>query len=84
MNKTWVNFQDMFTSAHDTYEAITAHAGGYHGANNFHAQETEKFYNETAEAFTNLEMAATADKDLLTALTNTNCTLTNQIATKVK
>jgi hypothetical protein len=28
MNKTWVNFQDMFTSAHDTYETLTAQAGG--------------------------------------------------------
>jgi hypothetical protein len=45
MNKTWVNFQDMFTSAHAAYEALTAQAGGYHGANNVQAQETEKFYN---------------------------------------
>jgi hypothetical protein len=42
MNKTWVKFQDMFTSAHETYEALTAQAGGYHGANNVKAQETEK------------------------------------------
>jgi hypothetical protein len=82
MNKTWVNSQDMFTSAHDTYEALTVQAGGYHGANNVQAQETEKFYNETAEAFANLAMAATADKDLLSTLTNTNSTLTNQLATK--
>jgi hypothetical protein len=34
MNKTWVNFQDMFTAAHETYETLTAQAGGYHGANN--------------------------------------------------
>jgi hypothetical protein len=40
MNKTWVNFQDMFTSAHETYETLTAQAGGYHGANNVQAQET--------------------------------------------
>jgi hypothetical protein len=46
MKKTWVNFQDMFTSAHDTYEALTAQTGGYHGTNNVQAQETEKFYNE--------------------------------------
>jgi uncharacterized membrane-anchored protein YhcB (DUF1043 family) len=82
MNKTWVNFQDMFTSAHATYEALTAQAGGYHGANNVQAQETEKFYNKTAEAFANLAMAATSDKDLLSTLTNTNSTLTNQLATK--
>jgi hypothetical protein len=37
-NKTWVNFQDMFTSANNTYEALSAHAGGYHGANNVQAQ----------------------------------------------
>jgi hypothetical protein len=84
MNKTWVKSQDMFTSAHDTYEVITAYTGGYHGANNAKAQETEKFYNETAEAFANLEMEATADKDLLSTLTNTNSTLTNQLATKAQ
>jgi hypothetical protein len=82
MNKTWVNCKDMFTSSNDTYEALTAHAGGYHGANNVQAQEKEKFYNETAEAFANLAMAATADKDLLSTLTNTNSTLTNQLTTK--
>jgi hypothetical protein len=65
MNKTWVIFQDMFKSALKTYEILTAQAGGYHGANNIQAQETEKFYNETAEAFANLAMTATADKDLL-------------------
>jgi hypothetical protein len=84
MNKTWVNFQDMFTSAHGTYEALTAQSGGYHGANNVQAQEAEKFYNETAEAFANLAMAATANKDLLSTLTNTNSTLTNQLATKYR
>jgi hypothetical protein len=82
MNKTRVNFQDMFTSSHDTYEALTAQAGGYHGSNNVQAQETEKFYNETTEAFANLAMAATADKDMLSTLTNTISTLTNQLATK--
>jgi hypothetical protein len=84
MNKTWVNFQDMFTSAHKTYETLTVQAGGYHGANNVQAQETEFFYNETAKAFANLAMAATADKELLSTLTNTNSTLTNQLATKDK
>jgi hypothetical protein len=84
INKTWVNFQDMFTSAHGTYETLTAQAGGYHGANKVQAQETEKIYNETAEAFANLAMVATADKDLLSTLTNTNSTLTNQLATKDK
>jgi hypothetical protein len=84
MNKTWVNFQDMFTSAHDTYETLTAQSGGYHGANNVQAQETEKFYNKTAEAFSNLAMAATTDKDLLSTLTSMNSTLTNQLATKDK
>jgi hypothetical protein len=33
MNKTWVTFQDLFTAAHETYESLTALAGGYHGAN---------------------------------------------------
>jgi hypothetical protein len=84
MNKTWVNFQDMFTSAHETYETLTAQSGGYHGANNVQTQETEKFYNKTEEAFANLVMTATADKDLLSTLTNTNSTLTNQLVTKDK
>jgi hypothetical protein len=47
-------------------------------------QETEKFYNETAEAFSNLAMAATADKYLLSTLTNTNSTLMGQLAAKDK
>jgi hypothetical protein len=38
MNKTWANFQDMFTSAHETYESLTTQAGGYHGANHAQAQ----------------------------------------------
>jgi hypothetical protein len=84
MNKTWVNFQDMFTSAHKTYETLTAQAGGYHGANNVHAQETEFFYNAKSESFANLAMAASDDKDLLSTLTNANSTLTNQLATKDK
>jgi hypothetical protein len=58
VNKTWANFQDMFTSTHDTYEPLTAQAGGYHGANHVQAQETKKFYNETADASANLVMAA--------------------------
>jgi hypothetical protein len=74
----------MFTSAHETYETLTAQSGGYHGANNVQAQETEFFYNETAKAFANLATTATADKDLLSTLTNTNSTLTNQLATKEK
>jgi hypothetical protein len=44
--------------------------------------QAESFYTETADAFTNLAMAATADKDLITTLTTTNVALTCQIATK--
>jgi hypothetical protein len=84
MKQTWVNFQDMFTAAHETYEALTAQAGGYHGAKNAQTQETEKFYNEMAEAFANIAMAATADKDPLSTLNNTNSTLTGQLAEKGK
>jgi hypothetical protein len=62
MNQTWTKFQDMFTSTHETNESLTAQAGGYHGANHVQAQETEKFYNENADAFANLAIAATADK----------------------
>jgi hypothetical protein len=37
-----------------------------------------------AEAFANLAMAATADKYLMSTLTNTNSTLTGQLAAKDK
>jgi hypothetical protein len=62
MNKTWATFQDLFTAAHETYESLTAQTGGYHGAHHTQTQQTEKFHNETADAFGNLAMAATADK----------------------
>jgi hypothetical protein len=84
IKKMLVNFQDMFTAAHEIYETLMTQAGGYNGANNAQMQETEKFYNETAEAFANLAMAATADKDLLSTLTNTDFTLTGQLAAKDK
>jgi hypothetical protein len=38
MNKTWANFQDMFTSAHETYKSLTAQAGGCRGSNHVQAQ----------------------------------------------
>jgi hypothetical protein len=84
MNNTWVNFQDMFTAAHETYETLTAQSVGYHGANNAQTQETEKFYNEMAEAFAKLEMPAMVDKYLLSTLTNTNSTFSGQLAAKDK
>jgi hypothetical protein len=84
MNTTWATFQDLFTAAHETYESLTAHAGGYHGANHVHTQETEKFYNKTADAFVNLAMAETADKELIITLTNTKSTLTSQLSAKYK
>jgi hypothetical protein len=62
MNKTWATFQDLFTAERETYESLNAQAGGYHGANQVQMQETEKFYKGTADAFTNLVMAATEDK----------------------
>jgi hypothetical protein len=74
MNNIWATFQDLFTAAHETYEALTAQAGGYHGSNHVHTQETEKNYNETADAFANLAMAVIADKELIITLTNTNFT----------
>jgi hypothetical protein len=84
MNKTWATFQDLFTAAHETYESLTAQAGGYHGANHVQTQETEKYYNETADAFSNLSMAATSDKEMLLTLTNKNSTLTSQLSAKNK
>jgi hypothetical protein len=67
MNKTWANFQDMFTQAHDTYESLTAQAGGHHGANMAQAghykaapiTQAESFNTETADAFANLARATT-------------------------
>jgi hypothetical protein len=84
MNNTWATFQDLFTAAHETYESLTAQVGGYHGANHVQTQEMEKFYNEMADAFANLAMAATSDKELLLTLTNTNSTLTSQLSAKDK
>jgi hypothetical protein len=60
MNKTWATFQDIFTAARETYESLTAQAGGYHRANHVQTQETEKFNNETAGTFANLGMAETS------------------------
>jgi uncharacterized membrane-anchored protein YhcB (DUF1043 family) len=84
MNKTWDTFQDLFTAAHGTYESLTTQVEGCHGANHVQTQETEKFYNETADAFANLAMAATADKELLITLANSNSTLTSQLSAKDK
>jgi hypothetical protein len=78
--KTWDHFQTMFTQAHETYESLTAQAGGYHGANNAYniapITQSESFYTETADAFANISMAVTADKDLLSTITTTNAALT--------
>jgi hypothetical protein len=84
MNNTWATFQDLFTAAHEKYESLTAQAIGYHGANDVQKQNTEKFYNETADAFVNLAMVAPADKELLITLTNTDSTLTSQLSAKDK
>jgi hypothetical protein len=85
-NKTWDHSQTMFTQADETYESLTAQAGGYHGANNAYnitpITQSEYFYNETADAFANLAMAATADKDLLSTLTTTDASLTGIIQEK--
>jgi hypothetical protein len=70
----------MFAQSHETYESFTTQAGGYHGANNVYSMaptaQSESFYAETADAFVNLSMVATADKDLLSTLTSTNANLT--------
>jgi hypothetical protein len=79
-NKTDAHFQTMFTQAHETYESLTAQAGGYHGATNAYniapMTQSESFYTETADAFANLAMAAMADKDLISTLTTINTALT--------
>jgi hypothetical protein len=78
-HKAWTHFQTMFVKAHETYKALTTQAGGYHGANSAYnmapTTQSESFYTETADAFANLAMAATADKYLLSTLTSTNATL---------
>jgi hypothetical protein len=85
-NKIWAHFQTMFTQAHATYESLTAQAGGCHGANNAYniapMTQSESFYTDTADAFANLAMAATADKDLLSTLTTTNAALTGILPEK--
>jgi hypothetical protein len=61
---------------------LTAQAGGYRRANNVQSQDTEKFYNETADAFANIMV--TPDKELFSTLINTNFTLTGQLTAKDK
>jgi hypothetical protein len=88
MNKTRSRFQTMFYPAHETCESLTAQSGGYHGANlaqagnynGIHNTQSESFYTKTADAFANLVMSATVDKDLLTTLTSNNVALTGQLA----
>jgi hypothetical protein len=46
--------------------------------------QAESFYTDMVDAFANLTMAATADKDLLSTLTSTNATLTDQLRDKDK
>jgi hypothetical protein len=76
----------MSTQAHETYESLTVQAGGYHGANNAYniapITQSESFCTETADAFANLAMAATADKDLLSTLTTTNAAITGILREK--
>jgi hypothetical protein len=40
------------------------------------------FYTEMSDAFANLAMVATADKDLLSTIATTNAELTGQLASK--
>jgi hypothetical protein len=88
MNKTWANFQDMFTQAHETYKSLIAQRWvpwckhGPDGELQCCTQHTqsESFYTETADAFDNLAIAATSDKYLLSTLTSTNTALTGQLA----
>jgi hypothetical protein len=62
------------------YELLTAQTGGYHGENLAHTghynaapnTHAKPFYTETDDAFTNLAMAATLYKDLISTLTLTN------------
>jgi hypothetical protein len=87
-NNMWANFQDMFTQAHEIYKSLTVQAGGYNRVNLAHAghynappnAQAESFYTETADAFANLAMAATADKDLLSTLATTNAAVAGQLA----
>jgi hypothetical protein len=84
------NFQDMFTQAQEKYKSLTEETGGYHGENlaqtgHYNADpitQAELFYTETADAFSNLVMAATSDKDLLSTITSTYASLTEQLTTK--
>jgi hypothetical protein len=55
-----------------------APAGHYHPPN----AQAKSFITETEDAFANLDMAATASKDLHSKLTTTHAALTCQIASK--
>jgi hypothetical protein len=85
-NKTWAHFQTMFTQAHETYKSLTAQTGGYHGANNAYIiapiTQSESFDSESADAFANLAMSSTTDKDLLSTITTTNAALTGILREK--
>jgi hypothetical protein len=82
-DKTWTNFKTLFYTAHDDLreqQTHTAQGGGYHQAN----QAMEKFCIETAESIAQMANAATADRTVLTEITNTNTTLLAQIKSKDK
>jgi hypothetical protein len=83
IDKTWPNFKTMFYTAHDDLreqQQHTAQGGGYHQAN----QAMENFCIETAESIAQMANAATADRAVLTEITNTNTTLLAQIKSKDK
>ena len=75
--QTWQNFKTQFALAHSDLADLraTTQSAGFQQANN----AMEAFATETADAFANLAMAATADRDLLRSLQATNQTLLQQI-----
>ena len=78
--QTWQLFKTEFALAHADLADLraTTQTAGFQQAH--HAMET--FATETADAFANLAMAATADRDMLRSLQATNQALLQQITVK--
>jgi hypothetical protein len=78
VEKSWNNLKAHFTRAHKTYSLTknTAIGAGYNTTN----AATTEFQQDIVEAIANLANAAATDKGMIDTLTNTNATLTAQLA----
>jgi hypothetical protein len=78
VEKSWNNLKVYFTRKHKTYRLTKnmAIGAGYNIAN----AATTQFQQDTVEAIAKLVNAAATDKGIIETLTNTNATLTAQLA----